>query len=94
MPSGIIICQRFSKGNSMAPKYEIGQKVIIAPVKNQGLSPRDSNIEPYAGRIGEIIDYHWISPNRGEMFCIYTIRIDADRKEVVLHEDELRAYIE
>ena len=92
MPPGIIICQRFSKGNSMAPKYEIGQKVIIAPVKNHNLSPRDSDIESYAGQIGEIIDYYWISPNRGEMFYIYTIRMDADRKEVVLHEDELEAY--
>ena len=77
----------------MAPKYEIGQKVIIAPVKNQRLSPRDSDLEPYAGQIGEIIDYYWISPNTGEMFYIYTVRMDTDRKEVVLHEDELGAYI-
>ena len=76
----------------MAPKYEIGRKVIIAPGKNQKLSPRDSDIEPYAGQIGEIIDYYWISPNRGEMFYIYTIRMETDGKEVVLHEDELEAY--
>lgn len=76
----------------MAPKYEIGQKVIIAPVKNQKLSPRDSDIESYAGQIGEVIDYYWISPNTGEMFYIYTVRMDTDRKEVVLHEDELGAY--
>jgi hypothetical protein len=78
----------------MAPKYEIGQKVIVAPVKNPRLSPRDSDVEPYAGTIGEVIDYHWISPNTGEMFYIYTVRMDTDRKEVVLHEDELGAYIE
>jgi len=76
----------------MAPKYEIGQKVIITPVRNQHLSPRDSNIEPYAGQSGTVTDYYWIS--RGaEVFYIYTVRIGNDDKEVVLHEDELAAYI-
>lgn len=73
----------------MAAKYEIGQKVAITPVKNQHLSPRDSNIELYAGEIGEVIDYYWIRPNRGEAFYIYKVRMETDRKEVVLHEDEL-----
>ena len=77
----------------MASKYEIGQKVIIKPVKNQRLSPRDSDLEPYAGQIGEVIHYYWISPNRGTVFYIYTVRMDADHKEVVVHEDELQAYV-
>jgi len=78
----------------MAPKYEIGQKVIIAPVKNQHLSPRDSDIEPYAGQGGKVIDYYWIRPNTGEVFYIYTVRIETDRREIALQEDELAPYTE
>ena len=79
----------------MAPKYKIGQKVIITPVKNQALSPRDSSLEPYAGQVGEVTDYHWISPSTAAgVFYIYTVRIGTSRKKVVLHEDELEAYIE
>jgi len=77
----------------MAPKYEIGQKVVITPVKNQLLSPRDSDLEPYAGQVGKVTDYYWVCPNRGEVFYIYTVQMETDRKEVVLHEDELEAYI-
>ena len=77
----------------MAPKYEIGQKVIIRPVSDQPLSLRESDIESYAGQIGEITDYYWISPRTGQFFYIYTVRIGADYKDVVLHEDELEPYI-
>ena len=85
--------QRYYKGNSMAPKYEIEQKVVIKPVKNQHLSPRDSDLEPYAGQIGKVTDYYWISSNSGEVFYIYTVRMETDNKEVVLHEDELEACV-
>ncbi len=78
----------------MAPKYEIGQKVVIAPVKNQRLSPRDSDIEAYAGQSGTVTNYYWISSNRGEAFYVYTVQIASGKKEVVLHEDELAADIE
>ena len=79
----------------MAPKYKIGQKVIITPVKNQHLSPRDSDLEPYAGQVGEVTDYHWISPGTAAgVFYIYTVRIGAGHKEVILHEDELEACLE
>ena len=77
----------------MAPKYEIGQKVIIKQVKNQHLSLRDSGLEPYAGRVGEVINYHWLCPSMGEVFYIYTVRLETDSKEVVLHEDEIKAYV-
>ncbi len=85
--------QRFSKDRSMAPKYKTGQKVVIKPVKDQYLPLRDSGLEPYAGRIGEVIHYYWISPTRTEVFYIYTIRLDDDGQEVVLHEDELEKYV-
>jgi len=76
----------------MAPKYKIGQKVMITPVRNQHLSPRDSNLEPYEGQIGKVTDYYWISKDRGtEVFYIYTVLIETENKEIVLHEGELRA---
>ena len=87
-----MICQRISKSNSMAPKYKMGQKVVITPLKNQYLSPRDSGLEPYAGQVGKVTDYHWIRPNTTNgVFYIYTVRIGTGHKEVVLHEDELAA---
>jgi len=73
----------------MAAKYEIGQKVIIRPVNNQNLEPRDCTIEPYAGQIGEVTDYYWISPRAGEAFYIYTVRVGTGYKEIALHEDEI-----
>ena len=57
----------------MAPKYEIGQKVIITLVKNH---------------------YYCIRPNTGEVFYIYIVRMEFDRTEITLHEDELASYIE
>jgi len=77
----------------MAPKYKTGQKVVITPIKNKHLSLRDSGLEPYAGRIGEVIHYYWLSPTRGEVFYIYTVRMETDGKEVVVHEDELESCV-
>ena len=77
----------------MAPKYEVGQKVIITPVKNQHSPPRDSSIEPFAGQVGEITDYYWLNSHTGEAFYIYTVRIGTSHKEVALHEDELETCV-
>jgi len=77
----------------MVHKYDIGQKVIIKPVQSQQSSPRDCGLEPYAGQIGEVTNYHWISPSRGIVFYIYTIQLESDYKEVVLHEDELEPIV-
>jgi hypothetical protein len=77
----------------MAPKYQIGQKVVITPVKTQQLSPRDAALEPYAGQIGKVADYYWISLGSG-VFYIYTVLMEADQKELVVHEDELESVIE
>ena len=76
----------------MAPKYNVGQKVIITPVSNQHLSPRGSGLEPYTGQVGKVSDYYWITKDRGtETFYIYTVLVESDNKEIVLHEDELKA---
>ncbi len=78
----------------MVPRYEIGQKVVVAPAKNQRLSPRDSDMEAYAGQSGTVTDYYGISSNKGEVFYVYTVQITSGKKEVVLHEDELAVHIE
>ncbi len=75
----------------MEPAYKLGQKVIIEPVKNQTLSARESDIEQYAGQRGIVTDYYWLRPNTGEVFFIYTVKIRDSEKEIVLHEDEMKA---
>ncbi len=77
----------------MSPKYEVGQKVIIRPVKEKSLSQREGDIDSYAGQIGEVADYYWVSPRTGKVFYIYTIKAGKDFKELVLHEDEMEPCI-
>jgi hypothetical protein len=93
MPLDVYYFPEILQGNSMAPKYDKGQKVIITPVKNQHLSPRDSDISAYAGKNGRVTDYYWISTGRGEAFYIYNVRLEANDRDIVLHEDEMQAYI-
>ena len=78
----------------MDSKYKIGQKVLIKSVSNQAPSLRDCTIDPYVGQIGQVTDYYWISPITGKVFYIYTVRVGAKNKEIVLHEDELETYID
>ena len=73
----------------MPAAYEIGQKVMIKLVSDQGLSIRAAALQPYVGQTGIIIDYHWIEPPTGNVFYLYTVRVDDSNKEIVLHEDEL-----
>jgi hypothetical protein len=81
--------------SSMPPRFSKGQRVVIIPAKNQSLSPRDSTIEPYVGKDGRISDYYWINSRTGtQSIYVYTVKISEDSKEVVVHEDELKAYVE
>ena len=73
----------------MPATYEIGQEVIIKPVSEQSLSLRDASILSYAGQTGTISNYHWIAPPTGELFYLYTVRINKSNKEIVLYEDEI-----
>jgi len=73
----------------MNPRYRVGQKVIIRPPTGQPRGSRDSTLEPYAGQIGEVIDYYWISTRFGEVFYIYRVRVASDNSEIILHEDEI-----
>ena len=74
----------------MAPKYEIGQEVIVTPPKTKKSCTRYYELEPYVGQVGEVSNYYWISPNKGEVFYVYTIQMGPDNKVVALHENELR----
>jgi len=76
----------------MANKYEIGQKVVIVPVKNRHASSRGVDIQLYAGEVGKVTDFYWISLDRGtKVFYTYTVRIKTGNKEIVVHEDELES---
>jgi hypothetical protein len=75
--------------SAMGAKYQIGQKVIIRPVSEQPLTSRESDIDTYAGQIGEVSNFYWISPRSSEIFYIYNVRVGSGYKELVLYEDEL-----
>jgi hypothetical protein len=76
----------------MVARYEIGQKVIIKAAHSKRLSPRDSGLGQYTGQSGEVTDYYWMSPPAGEVFYVYTVRVEDGNKEIVLHEDEIEAF--
>ena len=77
----------------MAAKYEKGQKVLIKPATAESLSPRDSDIAQYAGQSGEVTALYSISPRTGEVFYMYTVRIETDNRDIVLHEDEIQPHV-
>ena len=79
----------------MTPRYQKGQQVIIRPVKEQELSPRDFDLEAFAGQRGVVTDFYWITLERGlRVVYLYTVETGDDQKELVLHEDELEPYLE
>jgi hypothetical protein len=81
------------KQNVMKPRYVKGQKVVIQPVSEKGLTQREYDINMFAGQVGEISNYYWISPRTGQIFYIYNVRVGKDRKEIVAYEDELQSYL-
>jgi hypothetical protein len=77
------------KNNAVKPRYAKGQRVIIKPVNEKGITQRENNVNEYAGQVGEISKFYWISPRTGQIFYIYNVRVGKERKEVVVYEDEL-----
>ncbi|MCJ7604878.1 MAG: hypothetical protein MUO19_02445 [Dehalococcoidales bacterium] len=71
------------------PRFIIGQKVVIQPVGEKDTTQRDNEISQYAGQIGQVADFFWISPRTGQIFYIYNVRVGRQHKEVVVYEDEL-----
>ncbi len=76
----------------MNPKCNVGQKVVIRPANNQSDPPRDCAIASYAGKIGEVTRYYWLSPREGEVFYLYTVRVGTGYDEIALYEDEIEVY--
>jgi hypothetical protein len=64
---------------------------MIQPVSEKGLTQREYDINMYAGQVGEISNYYWISPRTGQIFYIYNVRVGRERKEIVVYEDEMEA---
>ena len=77
------------KQNEVKPRYVKGQKVIIKPVDEKGTTKREYSVNEYAGQVGEISSYYYISPRTGQIFFIYNVRVGKERKEIVVYEDEL-----
>ena len=77
------------KDKHMPNKYEIGQRIVIKAVSEQNLSVRESALRPYVGQTAEISDYYWIEPRTSQRFYLYTVRLDANSKDIVLYEDEI-----
>ena len=76
----------------MNPKCNVGQKIVIKPANNQTDLPRDCTIASYAGQIGEVTRYYWLSPREGEVFYLYTVRVGTGYDEIALYEDEIEVY--
>jgi hypothetical protein len=71
------------------PRFVKGQKVIIKPISETGLSQRESDINKYAGQVGKVSKYYWISPRTGQVFYIYNVRVGEGKKEITVYEDEM-----
>lgn len=71
------------------PKYVVGQKVIIQPVSEPAGTQRENDINQYAGKVGEISTYYWISPRDGQVFYIYNVKVGEKKKEIAVYEDEI-----
>ena len=84
----------FARSSTMPPKYGKGQTVIIMPIKEQHLGSKDYRLEPYKGMTAEVADYYWINAGSGvpRICYIYRVRIRDENKEVVVHEDEIKAW--
>jgi len=79
------------KQNVIKPRYVKGQRVIIRPVSEKGLTQRENDINLYAGQVGEVSNYYWISTRTSQVFYIYNVRVGKERKEIVVYEDEMEA---
>ena len=79
------------KDNAIKPRYIVGQKVVIKPVSEKGLSQRDYDVNRYSGKEGRVSNYYWLNPRTGQIFFIYKVLVDDGRKEIVVYEDEMEA---
>jgi hypothetical protein len=73
----------------MPALFDVGQEVLIKPVKEKGLSVREAALSPYAGTSGTVTNFYWIRPPTGKVFYLYTVQVGSENKEIVLYEDEM-----
>jgi hypothetical protein len=85
------MAQMTYRNRAVGPKYAIGQKVIIHPVDEKGLTQRETDVTSFSGQIGQIANFYSISPTAGQIFHIYKVRVGKDKKEIVVYEDEMEA---
>jgi spore germination protein GerM len=72
------------------PRFARGQKVIIKPVNENGITARENSVNEYAGQVGEVSTYYWINPRNEQIFYIYRVKVGKEtKKEIVVYEDEL-----
>jgi len=77
------------QNNAVKKRFAMGQRVIIKPVSESGTSQRENDINQYAGQVGEVSKYYWISPRTGQVFYIYNVRVGEHKREIVVYEDEM-----
>ncbi len=75
--------------NDIKPRYGKGQRVIVKPVDEKGVTRREYAVNEYAGEVGEISDFYYISLRNGQVFFIYNVRVGKEKQEIVVYEDEL-----
>jgi hypothetical protein len=74
------------------PRFAKGQKVIIKALNEDGTTQRESSVNTYAGQVGEISNFYWISPRSEQIFYIYKVKVGKEKQakeEIVVYEDEL-----
>jgi len=86
----IIMRNMTMKQNPAKPRYAKGQKVVIKPVNESGITQRENSVNAYAGQVGEVSNYYWISPRIEQIFYVYKVKVGKNlSKEIVVYEDEL-----
>ena len=77
------------KQDEVKPRFAKGQKVVIKPVDEKSTTGRECDVNEYAGQVGEISNFYYMTPPSGQTFFIYNVRVGKEKKEIVVYEDEL-----
>jgi hypothetical protein len=75
--------------NEIRPRFGKGQRVVIKPVDEKGVTKREYAVNEFAGEVGEISDFYYMNLRSGQVFFIYNVRVGKEKKEIVVYEDEL-----
>jgi hypothetical protein len=75
--------------NEIRPRFGKGQRVVVKPVDEKGTTRREYSVNEFAGEVGEISDYYYISLRTGQVFFIYNVCVGKEKKVIVVYEDEL-----